>query len=108
MQPMHPHMGDIPKERVEGNVYPFKNTGVDYFGPIEDTVLRRPVKHWCCLFTCLVTRAVHIKLVNGLDTHACMMAITRFMARPGKPHTIISDNGTKFVGAAREFKECFS
>ena len=37
----------------------------------------------------LVTRAVHIEVVNGLDTDACMMAITRFMARRGKPRTII-------------------
>ena len=36
------------------------------------------------------------------------MAITRFMARRGKPHTIINENGTQFVGAAWEFKECFS
>ena len=49
-----------------------------------------------------------MEVVNGLDTDACMMAITRFRARPGKPHTIISDNGTNFVGAARDFKECLS
>ena len=86
VQPTQPHMADLPKERVEGNVYPFKSTGIDYFGPFEVTVLRRPVKHGCCLFTCLVTRAVHIKVLNGLDTDSCMMAVTRFMARRGKPH----------------------
>ena len=93
VQPIHPHMADSPKERVEGNVYPFQNTGVDFFGPFDVTVLRRAVKLWCCLFTCLVTKAVHLEVVNGLDTDACLMAITRFMARRGKPHTIISDNG---------------
>ena len=108
VQPIHRRMADSPKDRVVGNVYPFKSTGIEYFGPFEVTVLRRPVKHWCCLFTCFVTRAVHIEVVNGLDTDACMMAITRFMARRGRPHTIISDNGTNFVGAAREFRECFN
>ena len=29
LQPIHPHMADLLKERVQGNVYPFKNTGVD-------------------------------------------------------------------------------
>ena len=29
VQPVHLHMADLPKERVEGNVYLFKNTGVD-------------------------------------------------------------------------------
>ena len=45
MQPIHPHMADLPKERVEGNVYPFKSTGIEYIGSFEVTVLRRPVKH---------------------------------------------------------------
>ena len=56
----------------------------------------------------MVTITVNIEAVHGPDTDASMMAITRFMARRGKPHTIVSDNGTKFVGAARELKECFS
>ena len=36
------------------------------------------------------------------------MAVTRSMARRGKPHTIMNDKGTNFVGATREFEECFS
>ena len=47
-------------------------------------------------------------MVNRQDTDACMMAITRLMARRGKYHTIICDNGKNFLGAVREFKECFS
>ena len=39
VQTVRPHMADFPKERVQGNVYPFKNTGIDYFGPFEFTVL---------------------------------------------------------------------
>ena len=108
VQPIYPHLANLSKERVEGNVDPFKNTGVDYFGPFEFRVLRRPVTHWCCLFKCLVNRAVHIEVVNGLDSDACKMAITRFMARRSKLQKIISDNGTNFVGAAREFKECLN
>ena len=107
-QPIYPHMADLPKEGVEGNVYHFKNTGVDYFGPFEVTVLRTTVKNWCCLFTCLVTKTVHIEVINILDTDACMTAITRFMARRDKPHTVISDNGTDFVRAAQKLRECFN
>ena len=33
------------------------------------------------------------------------MVFNRFLARRGKPTTIISDNGTNFVGFARELKE---
>ena len=101
-------MADLPEERVEVNVYPFTNSRVDNFGQFEVTILRRPVKHWCCLFTFLVTRAVHIEVIIGLDIDACMMANTRFIARRRIPHTVISDNGTNFVRALRESRECFN
>ena len=56
----------------------------------------------------MVTRAAHIEEANGLDTEACMMAITRFMIGYGKPHRVIIDIGTNFVGAARKLKEYFN
>ncbi len=49
--------------------------------------------------------AVHIEVVQSLDTESCLAAMTRFIARRGKPKVIISDNGSNFVGAAREMKE---
>ena len=89
------------------NVRPFTNTGVDYFGPFKIKIFRRTVKKWVCLFTCLSVRAVHLKLVDILDTASYLDAVHRFIARRGQPKTFISDNGTNFVGAARELMECF-
>ena len=66
---------------------------------------RRKEKRWCFLFTWLTLRAVHIEVVPNLDTDICLNAIMRFIARRGKPSTIISDNVTNFVGAEREFAE---
>ena len=108
VQPVDPLIADLPKERIKGNVKPFKNTGLDFFGPIEVTVLCRTLKHWFCLIAYLVTRAVHIDVVNGLDTDARMLAIRIFMFRRDKHHTIKNDNGTNSVGAARDFSECFN
>ena len=51
VQPIYPHMADLPKERVQGKVFLFKKTRVDYFGPFEVTVMRRPMKVSCCLLT---------------------------------------------------------
>ena len=62
------------------------------------------MKRWCCLSTCLTTRAVHIELTQPLDTQSRLAAVTRFIARRGYRHTIINDNGTCFVGAANELK----
>ena len=39
---------------------------------------------------------MHIEVVPNLDTDSCLNAIMRFIARRGKPNTIISDNGTNF------------
>ena len=50
-------------------------------------------------------RAVHIEVVPMLETDSCLNAIMRFIARRRKPSTIISHNGTNFVGAEREFAE---
>ena len=81
------------------------SVGVDYLGPFEVKPLRTTMKRWCCLFSCLATRAILIEVVRSLDTDSCLVAVNRFIARRGKPATIISDNGTNIVGSARELKE---
>ena len=103
-----PFMADLPRERLQERVFPFSNTGVDYFGPFEVKFMRKTMKRWCCLFTCLTTRAVHIEVVPSLEAETCLTAITRFIARRGKPATILSDNGTNFVGAAKEMRDCIN
>ena len=107
MQPIYSHVAHVVKERVEGNIYLIKITGVDYLRPFEFIVFRRSVKHRCCSIRCLVNGAVHIEVAKGVNTHFGMMEINRFMARSGRPHKIVSDNGKNFVRASRKFKECF-
>ena len=90
--PTYPPMADLPRERIDEPVFPFTHTGVDYFGPFEFKSIRRTMKRWCCLFTCLTTRAVHIEVAQSLDTESCLAGVTRFIARRSYPNTIISDN----------------
>ena len=79
-----PMMSDLPIVRKEDNVTPFTNTGVDNFGPISIKLFRRTVKRWICLFTSLSVRAVHMKIVQSLDTQSCLDAVHRFIARRGE------------------------
>ena len=102
---VQPFMADLPKERLEERVFPFANTGVDYFGPFEVRFMRKSMKRWFCLFTCLTTRAVHVEVVPSLEADACLAAITRFNARRRKPNILPSDNEINYVGAAREMRE---
>ena len=101
-----PLMASLPHSRLRAFTPPFYNTGVDYFGPLLVKEGRLTVKRYGCLFTCLVTRAVHLEIAHSLETDSFIMALRRMMARRGKPRNIYSDNGTNFVGAERELKEC--
>ena len=103
-QMIAPVMAYLPEDRSDASTA-FTNVGSDYFGPLIAKIGRRNEKRWCYLFTCLTRRAVHIEVVPKLDTDSCLNAIMRFTARRGKPSTIISDNGTNFVGVERELSE---
>ena len=101
---IRPPIADLPSERLHEHVFPFTHTAVDFFGTFEVNFIQHTLKRWCCIFTCLTTRAVHIKVTQSLDTRSCRVAVARFVARRGQPNTINIDNGTNFVGAASELK----
>ena len=99
---------DLPKERLRSGDPPFTNVGVDYFGPFYVRQGRSNVKRYGCLFTCLVVRAVHIEVVNSLDTDSFINALRRFINLRGCPTTVYSDNGTNFQAGERELRELLS
>ena len=78
----------------------FRNTGVDFFGPMLVKERCSKVKVYGCLFTCMSTRACHLELVDHF-----IMALKRFIARRGRPQSIHSDNGMNFVGANNELQK---
>ena len=104
VKPQPPLMPSLPKDRLQVAA-PFSKVGVDYFGPVTVKHLRKQEKRHGCLFTCLVTRAVHLEVAKSLETDSFINALRRFIARRGPPSDIYSDNGTNFVGADRELKQ---
>ena len=105
---LSPLMAALPPYRLQAGCPAFTHTGVDYFGPYEVIILRRRVKRWACLFTCLSSRAVHIEMAYTLETDSFICALNRFELRRGVPSSYHSDNGTNFVGAERELSECLA
>ena len=104
-KPVPPMMASLPSDRLQ--VAPaLSKVGVDFFGPLRVKHLRKQEKRYGCLFTCLVTRAVHLEVAFSLSTDSFIMCLRRFIARRGKGTVIYSDKGTKFVGANRELREC--
>ena len=99
-------MADLPKDRLAFSPA-FTFVGVDAFGPWE-VVHRRTrggqarQKRWALLFTCLVTRGVHIELIEELSSSSFINALRRFTAIRGPVQQFRSDRGTNFIGAIND------
>ena len=98
-------MAALPPHRLQPFFPPFTNTGLDYFGPLQVTMHRRLQKRYVCLFTCLITSAVHLDVTTSLDTDSFLLAFRRFVSRGGSPAVIFSDNKTNLVSGERELRE---
>ena len=90
-----PIMPPLPKHRVSASV-PFAHCGIDYFGPLYVKESSGSKKVWVCLFTCLVTRAIHLELIMDMSTEMFLLGLRRFVARHGSPREITSDNASQF------------
>jgi len=94
-------MADFPLDRSEPAL-PFPFSAVDYFGPWIVKEGRRDVERYGVLFTCMASRAVHLKLSNSLDTASFINILRRFICRRAPVRQLRSAQGSNFVGA-REF-----
>ena len=98
-------MADLPEGKLSSNNPPFYITGVDYFDPFEIKQGLSLVKRCGCLFTCLSTRADHIKFAPFLTADAFINALRRFVSCRGCPHTIHRDNRTRTTAATGSWAE---
>ena len=57
------------------------------------------------MFTCLVSRAVHIEVSNWTDTDSFIQALNRTIESPGNVGILQYDNGSNFVGIDRKWIE---
>jgi hypothetical protein len=69
----------LPSDRLEPSP-PLTNVGVDTFGPWQITTRKTrggsaQSKRWAILFTCLVTRSIHIELVESMSSSAFVNAL---------------------------------
>ena len=100
-------MADLPEDRLEPSP-PFTYSAVDYFGPWLVKEGRKNVKRYLVLFTCLVSRAVHLETAISLDTSSFLNAYRRFIGRRGPVRQLRSDCGTNFVGSKTELQSALS
>ena len=58
-----------------------------------------------CLFTCGITRAIHLELTTDLSASSFLQAFRRFVGRRGLPTKIISDNAKGFKAASKDISK---
>ena len=61
---------------------------------------------YVCLFTCAVTRAVHLEII--IDLTEFSQAFRRFSSQKSLPRVMISDNASTHIMAADKLKDLFS
>ena len=100
-------MAPLPASRLDGTV-PFQTVGIDYLGPLihigfdKETRVERKV--WVCLFTCFVTRAIHLEPILNLGTEEFLNCFRMFVSRRGLPSKVYSDNASTFHAGQKELK----
>ncbi|GFU64060.1 integrase catalytic domain-containing protein [Trichonephila clavipes] len=90
----------LPALRVEQSAL-FSVVGFDFGGPLYT---KDENKHYIVLFTCAVTRALHLELVNNLTTETFLLALRRFISRRGLCSKILTDNAKTFKKSELELK----
>ena len=100
-----PQMSVLPEFRFPTErPFPFRATGLDVFGPFASKTADQYHKRYAMIFTCLITRAVHLEMCPDVSTVPTINALRRFFARRGIPVLLASDNATNFVAADNELQ----
>ena len=100
-------MGNLPAYRLERDVKPFTNVGVDAAGPVY---LRQRKgedgqrKAYIMVFTCLTSRACHLELAIDMTAETLIQCFRRVIGRRGKIAQVLSDNHKTNIRAEKEIQ----
>ena len=84
------------------SVRPFKHTGVDFAGPlVYGKKDKSEGKAYIIIFTCAVTRAVHLETSNSQSAKEFQSKLNSFITRKTRPNLIVSDNATVFKATTK-------
>ena len=105
-RPILPKMSPLPKVRFpDDGARVFDRCGIDMAGPffIRNPPDRLIHKRYFALFSCLLSRAVHLEPLRNAAADAFMAATELFAARRGGlPSYIVCDNGANIKATAKE------
>ena len=100
-------MGPLPSFRLKP-APAWSYTSLDLFGPFEikgEVNKRTRSKGYGIIFTCMLSRAVHLDIATDYGTDAFLQVLRRFIAMRGSPNLIWSDQGSQLTAADKEMKD---
>ena len=99
---LNPKPGLLPRDKTQ-QALPFGIIGIDYAGSLHyKSKGKKNLKACILLFSCSVSRAVHLELKSNLTTTEFIKSFNKLILRRRKPNVIYSDNAKAFkVGAKR-------
>ena len=115
-KPLTQQEGPLPEKRFDvtdpQRRRPFYTYGIDFVGPFHpfrskakqrstDTRAQGSPSVHIAVFSCAVTRAIHLEVVRDLSFEQFELAFSNFKVRRGTPHTIYSDNAKTFKVAQK-------
>ena len=104
---MSQKMADLPEQRLF-RTPPFYHCGIDVFGHFNIRYGKQTraspgtQKIWVLLFSCLYSRAIHLEMLESMDTASFKLAFNRFQSLRGDCAYLRSDAGSNFMGARNE------
>ena len=101
---------DLPEFRVR-QAAPFSQVGIDLAGPLfvkQDQGGNCFSKVYIALFSCCVTRAIHLQLVCNLSAETFLRCLRRFAARRGVPNLIVSNNAKTFKATEKALRKLYN
>ncbi|GFX06699.1 integrase catalytic domain-containing protein [Trichonephila clavipes] len=101
LKPANQVTAQLPKDRLLENP-PFEICGLDFAGPIPYKCDKEVKKCYFAIFTCAVTRGIHLELVSSMSTKHFLLAFRRFISRRGSCSVVYSDNVKSFKAASKD------
>ncbi|VDL83821.1 unnamed protein product [Nippostrongylus brasiliensis] len=92
----YPEATDLPERRVY-RCRPFEHIGLDFFDLPRPTENPDSHRYYGCIFTCTVTRLMHLEMLESMSTVDFINALRRFVSRRGLPTSITCDNAPTFL-----------
>jgi hypothetical protein len=100
-KPEPPQLGDLPAVRLAHHTSAFVYSMVDIAGPIVVNIYRTiTAKRYIFVYSCLTTRAIHLELLEHIDSDSTLRALSNTFNLRGAAKIIYSDCGTNFKGAS--------